>query len=351
MTIWQIDPVQDPRWGAFVHDHVRASVFHTPEWLGALGRTYGYESVVITTAAPGETLRDGLVFCRVRSWLTGSRSVSIPFSDHCEPLIDSPAVLDQLLLACKRDLDANDHSYLEIRPLTRTVAVSESLMPAASYCLHQLDLNLNLENIFRDFHKDCVQRKILRAEREDLQYEEGRSDELLDQFYHLMVLTRRRHRLVPQPRSWFVNLISCMGEMLKIRVASKSRRPVAASLTLRYRDRMIYKYGCSDQGFRNLGGVQLVLWKTIQEAKRAGLTLVDLGRSDFDNSGLISFKDRWGAKRSQITYQWLLSSKHSDAVYFPTNADWKARLVQRMFPHLPDRVLRGVGELIYRHIG
>jgi lipid II:glycine glycyltransferase (peptidoglycan interpeptide bridge formation enzyme) len=191
----------------------------------------------------------------------------------------------------------------------------------------------------------------LRAGREALRYEEGRSERLLDQFYNLMVLTRRRHRLVPQPRSWFLNLVSGIGEMLKIRVASKFGRPVAAILTLRHRDTLVYKYGCSDPSFSNLGGMQLVLWEAIQEAKREGLALFDFGRSDSDNSGLISFKDRWGAKRSEITYLRLLGARYSKGTYTAAGADWKARVVQRIFPHLPDRILCAAGDLIYRHIG
>jgi lipid II:glycine glycyltransferase (peptidoglycan interpeptide bridge formation enzyme) len=350
-TTWQIDPLQDPRWAEFVQNHPRASVFHTPEWLGALRRTYGHEPVIITTAAPAENLCDGLVFCRVRSWLTGSRCVSIPFSDHCEPLVDSPDVLSDVLSAGKRDLDANGGRYLEIRPITLTADCSRTLTPAGCYCLHQLHLGPSLEILFRSFHKDCIQRKILRAEREALTYEEGRSERLLDQFYNLMVLTRRRHRLVPQPRSWFLNLVSGMGEMLKIRVASKFGRPVAAILTLRYRDTLVYKYGCSDRSFSNLGGMQLVLWESIQDAKREGLAVFDFGRSDWEDTGLIIFKDRWGAKRSEITYLRLLGPTQSKGIYRAAGADWKARVAQRIFPHLPDRILCAAGDLIYRHLG
>lgn len=351
MGTWQIDPIHDPRWAAFVQNHPRASVFHTPEWLGALRRTYGYEPVVITTSPPGETLHEGLVFCRVRSWLTGSRSVSLPFSDHCEPLVDSPGVLTDVLTTCRRDLDASNSSYLEIRPITQTAEDSRTLTPVGSYCLHRLHLDPSLESVFRGFHKDCVQRKISRAEREALLYEEGRSERLLNQFYHLMVLTRRRHGLVPQPRSWFVNLVSGMGDMLKIRVASRCQCPVAAILTLRYRDTLVYKYACSDPNFSRLGGVQLVLWKAIQEASREGLAVFDFGRSDCDNSGLIAFKDRWGAKRLQITYLRLFGLERSKAMRISAGADWGARLAKQVFRRLPDRILRGAGDLIYRHIG
>ena len=37
-----------------------------------------------------------LVFCRIHSWLTGRRLVSLPFSDHCEPLYDSEEELQFL---------------------------------------------------------------------------------------------------------------------------------------------------------------------------------------------------------------------------------------------------------------
>ena len=69
-----------------------------------------------------------------------------------------------------------------------------------------------------------------------------------------------------------------------------------------HKDVVVYKYGCSDTAFQNLGGTQLLLWKTIVEAKASGLTCMDFGRSDADNPGLIAFKDRWGAKSSGLTY-------------------------------------------------
>src|SRR5437879_9166625 len=102
--VYTINPLEDPRWAEFVQRHTRASVFHTPGWLEALRRTYGYEPVAYTTTPPGSELTNGVVLCRVYSRITGRRLVSLPFSDHCEPLVDRPADLAGLLhsleLAC-----------------------------------------------------------------------------------------------------------------------------------------------------------------------------------------------------------------------------------------------------------
>ena len=39
---------------------------------------------------------------------------------------------------------------------------------------------------------------------------------------------------------------------------------------------------------------------TIQEAKDKGLNELDMGRSDRDNFGLMSFKEHWGAIGTQL---------------------------------------------------
>ncbi len=141
-----------------------------------------------------------------------------------------------------------------------------------------------------------MQRKVRRAEREALSFEEGRSESLLQQFYHLLLLTRRRQQLPPQPLNWFRNLIGCLEDGIGIRVASKDGHPVASILTLRYKDALVYKYGCSDARFSQYGGMQFLLWRAIQKAKQNGQREFDLGRSDCDNPGLVAFKDRWGSK-------------------------------------------------------
>src|SRR5207253_7683501 len=96
----------------------------------------------------------------------------------------------------------------------------------SSFYFHQLDVSPSLEKLFRGLHKDSIQRKIRRAEREALDCEEGRSELLLRKFYRLFLATRRRHTLPPQPFAWFRNLVDCLGDHLKVRVASKDEKPI-----------------------------------------------------------------------------------------------------------------------------
>jgi len=351
VTVHVIDPLRDTRWSEFVARHPRASVFHSRPWLETLYRTYGYKPIAYTTSTPTEDLQDALLFCRVESWLTSRRLVSLPFSDHCDPLVNDADIGRKLLAEAGQQSRASKWSYIEIRPRRAFGDAGPNFKTVETYYLHELDLSPNLDTLFRNLHKDSVRRKIRRAEREGLRYEEGRSKELLKNFYQLLLITRRRHGVPPQPGVWYRNLIDSFGDALKIRVAYKGTQSIAAIITLAFKDTMVYKFGSSDAKSHNLGGMQFLLWKSILEAKERGLLIFDLGRSEVENVGLTTFKDRWGATRSELTY-----SRYFNGAYLPrlldvNNRDWKFRILKPVFAHVPDRWLSAAGNLLYRHIG
>jgi hypothetical protein len=344
--IYSLDPLQDSRWSEFVTRHPRASVFHTTGWLQALQRTYGYDPVAFTTSAPNEALRNGLVFCAVRSWLTGSRLVSLPFSDHCEPLVETVDDMNALYCQVQRLATQGKWRYIEIRSRDRRLTCDEGFQIANSFYLHRVDLRPTLDSLLRSFHKDCVQRKLRRAVREGLRYEVGRSETLVRKLYSLLHLTRRRHHLPPQPLQWFRNIVSCVGEDACVRIVSKENHLAAGILTLNHGKTVVYKYGGSDTALNNLGGMALLFWKTIQEAKEAGAEVLDLGRSDHDNPGLIAFKDHWAAARSTLTY-WR-SAARGDTFQMDGR---RLEVSKKIFHRLPSGLLVLAGKLLYRHIG
>ncbi|MBN9662358.1 MAG: GNAT family N-acetyltransferase [Acidobacteria bacterium] len=235
--------------------------------------------------------------------------------------------------------------HLEIRPLHVLPPSQLGFQPTAAYYIHQLELSESADNVFARFSKGSVQRKITKAEHEDLTCEEGNSQKLIEAFYGLLLLTRRRHRIPPQPIEWFQSLARLLGDAFKVRVAFKSGRPVASIITLQSTQSMVYKYGCSDEAYWNLGGLQLLLWKAIQQAVSHGCKHFDFGRSDVDHIGLVEFKDRWGAKRTLLSY-WTTPSTNE------TRRDaMDSLLARRAFSLVPDRILVVLGRMLYRYIG
>jgi hypothetical protein len=256
MSVYQIDPLQDARWSELVRVHPQASVFHRLSWLKALHRTYGYQPLAFTTSPPRAELKDAIVFCCVDSWFTGKRLVSIPFADHCSPLVNGAENLYELLDCISTTYgDGVRGRYVEIRPLTEgNVRLREntSFREQGKFRIHSLDLKPDLKVILKSFHKDSVQRRISHAERAGLLYEAGSSPDLLHKFYHLFVLTSQRHGVPPKSIHWYQDLMAAFKEGGKIRVASKSGLPIAAMLTLSHNGTVTYKYGGSDKRYHNL---------------------------------------------------------------------------------------------------
>jgi hypothetical protein len=348
-SCFQLDPIQDPRWARLVERHPKASVFHSVAWLRALRRTYGYEPVAFTTSPPTGNLKNAIVLCRINSWLTGRRLISLPFSDHCEPLFDSAADLNFLIHNLESALEHEEWKYLQLRPVNAIPGLRDGetrWQPAQEYFLHSLDLRPDLDKVFRGFDKDSVQRRIQRADRAGLSEKCGRSEELLRDFYSLFLITRRRQRVPPTPQAWFRNLIAELGDSLEIRVAYKDETPIAAIITLRFRDIAYYKYGCSDERFNRYGATPWLFWKAIVSAKSRGAIAFDLGRTQLDNEGLLKFKNQWVPHPTRLLYwQYPCASRQS------TKGQWKAKLASQCFCLLPAVVQRNIGELLYRHVG
>jgi hypothetical protein len=345
--VYTFEPLTDSRWDNFVQADPRTSIFHTKSWLTALHSAYKYQPLGYTFAAPGEPLNSAVVFCRVRSWLTGERLVSLPFSDHCEPLVDSVEQLHALLKPAQQELREAKIKYIDVRPLS--LSYCEGLENAESYYLHVLDLRPGEEALFKKFHGDSIRRKIQRADREKLTLEVGASETLLEEFYNLHVITRQRQEMPPHPKFWFRKILASLGEDAKIRVARKDGVAIASIFTLAHKQKMVYKYGCSDHHSHNLGGMQFLFWHLIRESKERGFVELDFGRSEISNGGLITFKDRWGGNRQTITY--LRHPPRQPPAGTLSSPSPLMTLGKKAFAHFPQSLLRIVGNLLYPHVG
>jgi hypothetical protein len=346
-NILALDPLSDPRWDALVKRHARASIFHTPAWLEVLRRTYGYRPIVYGLTSSKEELHGGILLCEIKSWLTGKRLVSLPFSDHCEPLVDGPADFQQLLAPAISQLQKGLWGYLELRPLSREFCEGKGIgQQFQRYVLHRLDLRPPIDVLYKNLHVDSIRRKIQKAKREGLSVETGVSEALLAEFYHLHVITRRRQSVPPHPLKWFQNIFRCLGQNATLRIARSMQTPVAAVLTLEKGSTMVYKYGCSDARFHHLGAMPFVFWSMICDAKSRGILELDMGRSEWDNAGLIAFKDKWGASRQELIY-----TRDPLARNTLRKERVQARAAKFVFSRCPEWALIVAGNLLYPHIG
>ena len=114
---------------------------------------------------PGEPLANGIVLCRVNSWLTGSRLVSVPFADHCEPLVASAWDRGAIVAAIQRTVHDGKLKYAQIRAIHPDLAQAAGSGDPRSFAFHTLDLTPPIDRLYGAFDRTAIQQPMRRAER------------------------------------------------------------------------------------------------------------------------------------------------------------------------------------------
>jgi lipid II:glycine glycyltransferase (peptidoglycan interpeptide bridge formation enzyme) len=141
-------------------------------------------------------------------------------------------------------------------------------------------------------------------------------------------------------------LFSVLHNQAIIRLASKDGEPIGALLTIFYKNVLVYKYSCGEPGHFKHGGMQFLLWRAIEDAKGRDIEELDFGRSDFQDQGLMVYKERWGAVRTQTGY-FQTRALHRTRSHWLGNVRNKINFAR----FVPQGILATTGRLLYRHFG
>ena len=328
--------VDDPRWLRFVDATHDATAFHHPGWTRTLSDAYGFEPFVVAHVDAAEVVAGtpmvSLGRRRSRRW------VALPFTDECPPLGDA-AHVRVLVEDIERVRATGDVESVELRG-----GVGDAIgMPIVTGVIHELTLDPDPANVRARLHPSQARRNVDRARREGVEVTFATDREaLLETFYRLHLLTRRRQGVPIQPRRFFARLwehLVARGHGFVV-VATLAGRPAAAALFLDGNHTLTYKFGASDPDLLGARPNHAVFWAAIEWACLEGRTTFDMGRTDTENAGLRSFKSSWGAAERPLVYT---SLGHTHAT-----ARDRARLLRPVISHSPLVVCRALGEALYR---
>lgn len=346
MRICDIHPSEDGRWDECLQALRAATMFHTASWLKVIHNTYGWDSRVLAIVDDNGVVTGGVPYFAINSAIAGRRIVSVPFSDYCHPLCENNDELTSVLRALRQIAYQGRVDAVQMRGIaSEEVATQEGWVPGARFVSHKIWLTDGIEATEQRYHKDCVQRKIRKAVREGVQIERGNRSEMVDQFYALLVRTRRRHGYPPPPKRWLVNVAECVPGADYL-MCSYQGKPVAGVVTIRWKDTLYYKYGASDERFHHLGAMPLVYREMIRRAAEEGVQNVDLGRTELSNRGLAEFKERFGAVPTMVQYWECGAVRRREGRLF--GAVWNVG--RAAISRLPLFVLPSIGNAVYPHI-
>jgi hypothetical protein len=340
-----VDPTRFPGWDERLSCHPDATVFHTSAWARVLSETYGYLPTYITIIEK-DRLVGLLPFMEIRSWITGTRGVSLPFTDASSPILPDGFGFEEAMGQVIALAEFRRWRTVEIRGCAPGM---EHLHASAEYLSHDLDLTGGEESLFCRYRPN-VHRNIRKAEREGISVSEEKTAEGVREFHHLNCLTRREHGLPPQPVRFFDHLREHVVEkgLGFLMMARHKKKPIAGALFLLYGGKAIFKYGASDRRFQAFRANNLVFRDAIRLLCKKGGRTLSLGRTDFGHEGLRQFKLSWGTTETKVKYVKYDMRSKSYLGGTPTrpSTSWK-----RTMSMLPIPVLRIIGNVAYRHIG
>ncbi len=334
-------------------------VYHSSSWCKLVRDAGGYEPYCLMIRN-AEGIRGVMPLLLIRSRLTGSRMVCLPFSDVCYPLADSNDTA-RMLVEKALDLSREEQtSYLEIRgapavPGSGTGAASpecfKDLEFSATHHFNNyiIPLSKNTEAIRKALHRGQRQ-QINKSYRVGVQARIGKGENDIREFYRLYLLNRRRFGIPPQPRKFFSELLDRLTENPKslLYIAEYQARTAAAIIALRYKGVCYGKYGAAEMAFRSAFPLHALLWKLIEDAALDGEVAFDFGRTATDNEGLNAFKSRWGTWCEALPYYFHppkegLSVVKSDSL--------KYKLFTGVVRRLPLTIHERLGSRMFRHFG
>lgn len=337
-----LDPLTMPDWDKRLLRTPGYSIFHTSQWAKVMHATYGFKCYYL--AIPDQDHFELLVpVMEANSLLTAKRGISLPFSDHCFPIIP-PAISADALKEAVLELGKQQgweslefrgwKAYLPNEPVTST------------YYHHLVDLTPERDALWKGLRKN-YQRNIRKAQKNDVTVRFGNQLDQVRAYYHLHCLTRKRQGVPPQPFKLFEMI---HREMIAegngtIALAYHQRVPVAGALYLHFGEHVMYKFGAWDMRYKELRPNNLLWWEAFLWFKNQGFTGCCLGKTDSWHSSLRHFKNGWNAKEDILVYHEFNYKQNR----FLDRDKGTPSFLFKLFKHCPISCLRRIGELFYKH--
>lgn len=339
-----IDPLTDPAWADLLERAPQTTIFHHPAWMRLIHEHHGLPVSAWCLAGPDGRLAAGVPVALLRSRLTGTRLIALPFSDSCPPLLDPRQSIDAAAVA-DGVADACDQLglALEVRGALRSGS-RETVIER--YVQHQLALQPDVDAVVAGFTKAHVLRGVAKARREGVTIEHLTNRDGLARFYRLHTVARRHQGVPTQSRRFILSFSRLFDARLGfVLIARHRERDIAAAVFLNAGGTLTYKFGASDRRFLSVRPNNLLFMEAIRWGCEHRQRELDFGRTDHDNHGLRAFKAGWGAIESPLEFTYF---GDYDATL---GRGAGARALGSVIKVAPPLFGRAVGGLLYRHFG
>jgi len=345
-----VDVLRDERWAEFADRHPSALAFHQPSWIAALASGIGGEPWCPALLDGQLQIAAAWPFMLMRSRLTGTRMVCLPYCHRTGPLVDTAeqaAILMSMVLEKAESMRA---SWIEVRGWPSGVPVPAELESSSQFTRHVTDLTAGRDAAWAGLEHRSTRYSIRKAERNGVTVRRAGSFEDTRIFYHLYETQRRSQALLPQPWRFIETIWRTIVDPGNgfVLIAEHKKTPVAAVLAIGHRGNLVATHSGGSGEARRLLATPLLMWKSMELACELGYQTYDFGRCHATDAGLLRFKSQLGATQLDLPYY-----------YYPEKRGFNTGDKSRLFTAglklttcvASDRMLEMLGSVLYKHLG
>lgn len=320
-------------WDELAASHPAATLYHSASWAELLSRAYGFR-ILVAMVRQGGTIAAGCLLSPNKLPFT-RRLIGLPFSDSAVPLGVGPEAIRTLL----EGLADSNNGSLEIRG----VAAPASWKVNDCFRQWSIDVTRPFPAIERDADRN-FRRQARRAITQAVRVDVGDDEARLRRFYRMELETRRRLGVPPQPWRFFSLLHELFAKRhaLELWIATRDGRDLAGVVVLRERGKLYAKWSARTSG--DIGGASHLVFLSILEHYAGKADLLDLGRTDARNAGLIRFKREMGASASPLPYSYFPRIRRWASAEVPSPV---ASTLAKAWRLLPLPFTRAIGKTTY----
>jgi Acetyltransferase (GNAT) domain len=322
--------------------HRLASIFGSKPWLDVLTATYGF-NVKASTCTSGDGTQAAILYSEI-SDIRGQRVISLPFSDYCDPLVETETDWQKLISPIlELQMPVRFRTVFNDIPLK-----DERFSRQVCALWHGVDLTRSEEELWGNL-KDTARRNIRRAQKHGITIRQGSALDDVKTFYRLHCHVRKsKYRLLAQPFPFFENIHANFvpDDNISVLLAELDGVAIAGILFLVQGNTLYYKFNASiDLEFRPN---DLLAWSGILLGRRRGLARLDFGLSDLEQPGLIAFKRKFATQERDITQLLWSPSGYASPCAQATGEVLGSLTKILTEPEVPDSVARASSDLLYR---
>ncbi len=332
-------------WDDFVFNHRYGTIYHTSHWFSIIKNTYHLQPVVIVEYQNG--IKCGIPFFLHNSLLWSKRLISITNAQACNPLVNNINQLENLIGFILNFIKKENIYFAELRVTEDFEYNSPGLTNRRSeFSTYVLSLDQPYDQIKLNYHKNCIQRPLKKANSYNLKLIKGRDLNDMKIFYALYETMRRDKGLLPQPFSFYSNLWHFLSpkNLCEVFHASYKGQIISSVINLKYKDKYTYEYGSTNKLYIKYHPSHFLIDYSIKTAVSEDFKIFDLGRTENSNYGLIDFKRRWGGEKLEFHYYYLPPNMQKN-VFFNKKIEKMASI---FISHIPKSVYHQIGQFLYK---